>query len=72
MTDEKKVEIKKETDEETYLRVAREKGLLKSEPIIPAGGSSTRLEILKKYNSGELTSAQASEKLRAIGASPIV
>ncbi len=75
VTDERKVEIKKETDEEVYQRVkvekAREGGLLKSEPIIPAGGSGTEQEILEKYNSGRITSVQANEKLRSIGASPI-
>lgn len=65
-------EVPKETDEQVFERIARQKGLLKTEQINPAGGSGTEQEILKKYNSGEITSSQASEKLRAIGARPIV
>ncbi len=68
----KEPEIKKETDEQIFERIAREKGLLKTETVVPAGKGGTETEILKQYNSGGLTSAQANEKLRAIGARPIV
>ncbi len=65
-----KVEPKKETDEEVYLRVARSKGLLKTEPILPSGGNRTIDQIRSDYIAGKMTDAKYEEECRARGERP--
>ncbi len=62
----------KETDDQIFLRVARAKGLLKSDTPVPAGGNLNATEVRKLYASGKITSEQRDEKLKAIGVSPLV
>ncbi len=68
---EKKVETLKETEEQIFERIARQKGLLTTEQIVPAGGSGNRNQILQDYIAGKITDEKANEKLRAIGESLI-
>ena len=68
---EPKKEEPKETEEQIFERIARKKGLLKSETIVSAGGNANRTGILQDYIAGKINGETANEKLRAIGESPI-
>lgn len=65
-------EPKKETDEEIFLRIARQKGLLKSEPVVPAGGGQDEWQVRKDYASGKIDAAERAKRLRAIGIDPTI
>lgn len=71
VTDEKKPESKKETDEEIYLRMAKAKGLLKTDNTVPSGGGLTAEKVREDYAHGRTTTEKYTEQCKSLGIPPV-
>jgi len=64
---EEKTEARKETDDEIFERIARQKGLLKTDTAVPSGKTSSFEDVERRFSEGEISFNEYSEARKKAG-----